>query len=181
MVLKGAARYPQKHKHRPFPPCTIPVNEGVAKGPEKKGTTKITNVHDEGLSPSVMQALATESRRHRGKAFFSLFRVSVPPWQFSFTAKSTKKSSSFPLCSLCLCGSRLFCFLRQPLEAGMAENAEGWQGRQKRLFRQLADNWTVSDEVKKKKPLSAVHSQPVEGGVCTLLMPGQESHDPQYG
>lgn len=63
----------------------------------------------------------------------------------------------------------------------MAENADGWQGRQKRLFRQLADNWTVSDEVKKKKPLSAVHSQPVEGGVCTLLMPGQESHDPQYG
>ena len=30
-----------------------------------------TNVHDEGLSPSVMKALATESRRHRGKAFFS--------------------------------------------------------------------------------------------------------------
>ena len=30
-----------------------------------------TNVHDDGLSPSVMKALATESRRHRGKAFFS--------------------------------------------------------------------------------------------------------------
>ena len=37
----------------------------------KDGTTKDTNVHDDGLSPSVMKALATESRRHRGKAFFS--------------------------------------------------------------------------------------------------------------
>ena len=54
------------------------------------GTTKHTNVHDDGLSPSVMKVLATESRRHRGKAF-SLLRVSVPPWQFSFTAKSTKE------------------------------------------------------------------------------------------
>ena len=31
------------------------------------GTTKYTNVHDDGLSPSVMKGLA----RHRGKAFFS--------------------------------------------------------------------------------------------------------------
>ena len=36
-----------------------------------------TNVHDDGLSPSVMKALATESRRHRGKAFFSLLCASV--------------------------------------------------------------------------------------------------------
>ena len=46
-----------------------------------------TNVHDDGSSPYVMKALATESRRHRGKAFF-LF--SVPLWQFSFTAKRVK-------------------------------------------------------------------------------------------
>ena len=41
--------------------------------------TKSTNVHDDGLSPSVMKALATE------KKLFSLLRVCVPPWQFSFT------------------------------------------------------------------------------------------------
>ena len=35
-----------------------------------------TNVHDDGSSPSVMKALATESRSHRGKAFF-LFSVSA--------------------------------------------------------------------------------------------------------
>ena len=68
--------------------AVIPAKEVVAKGPEKKGTTKGTNVHDDGLSPSVMKASATEPRRHRGKAF-ALLRVSVPPWQFSFTAKST--------------------------------------------------------------------------------------------
>ena len=33
--------------------------------------TRITNVHDDGSSPSVMKALTTETRRHRGKAFFS--------------------------------------------------------------------------------------------------------------
>ena len=60
-------------------PIVIPAKDGVAKGPVKKGTTKDTNVHDDGLSPSVMKAFATESRRHRGKAF-SLLRVSVPAW-----------------------------------------------------------------------------------------------------
>ena len=40
----------------------IPVLEDIAKGPEMKGTT---NVHDDGLSPSVMKALATETQRHR--------------------------------------------------------------------------------------------------------------------
>ena len=65
------------------------MNEGVAKGPEKKGATKITNVHDDGLSPSVMKALATESRRHRGKAFFSLLRVSVPLWFKAFLLFAT--------------------------------------------------------------------------------------------
>ena len=49
----------------------IPVLEDIAKGPEMKGTT---NVHDDGLSPSVMKALATETQRHRDteeKLFFS--------------------------------------------------------------------------------------------------------------
>ena len=40
-----------------------------------------TNVRDEGLSPSVMKTSDTEEK------LFSLLRVSVPPWQFSFTAK----------------------------------------------------------------------------------------------
>ena len=30
-----------------------------------------TDIHDDGLSPSVMKALAAESRRHRGTAFLS--------------------------------------------------------------------------------------------------------------
>ena len=47
--------------------------EVVAKAPEKKGTT---NVHDDGSSPSVMKVLATQSLRHRGKAFF-LFSLSL--------------------------------------------------------------------------------------------------------
>ena len=37
------------------------------------GTTKATNAHDEGLSPSVMRALATQTQR---KSFF-LFSVSL--------------------------------------------------------------------------------------------------------
>ena len=51
----------------------IPAKEVVAKGPEKKGTTKGTNIHDDDWSPSVMKALATEARR---KSFF-LFSVSL--------------------------------------------------------------------------------------------------------
>ena len=46
-----------------------------------------------------MKALATESWRHRGKAFFSLLRVSVPPWQFSFTAKTPRHKEGLFLSS----------------------------------------------------------------------------------
>ena len=49
-------------------PWSIPTVEVVAKVPEKKGTTKHTNVHDDGLSPSVRKAFATG---HGGKAFVS--------------------------------------------------------------------------------------------------------------
>ncbi|MFK0573611.1 DUF547 domain-containing protein [Endozoicomonas sp.] len=45
-----------------------------------------TNTHEDDSSPSGMKDLATEARRHRGKAF-SFLRAFVPPWQLSFTAK----------------------------------------------------------------------------------------------
>ena len=51
----------------------IPTKEGVTKGIKALNHrgTKATNIHDDDWSPSVMKALATESRRHGGKAFFS--------------------------------------------------------------------------------------------------------------
>ena len=64
--------------------------EVVAKDPEKNGTT---NVHDDGLSPSVMKALVTETQR---KSFFSLLRVSVAIF---FHGKDTKTQSFFRSCS----------------------------------------------------------------------------------
>ena len=76
----------------------IPAFEGVAKDPEKKGTT---NIHDDDWSPSVMKALATESRRHGGKAFFSS-PCSVPPWQFSFTANIHDDDWSPSVMNICV-------------------------------------------------------------------------------
>ena len=50
-----------------------------------------------------MVCLCHESFSHGDteEKLFSLLRVSVPPWQFSFTAKSTKEKKISSLCSLC--------------------------------------------------------------------------------
>ena len=51
--------------------CTY-LHDDAGRVVETNGSIALkTNVHDDGLSPSVMKALATEPRRHRGKAFFS--------------------------------------------------------------------------------------------------------------
>ena len=81
----------------------IPAKRGVAKSIKALNPrgTKATNVHGDGLSLSVMKALATESRRHRGKAFFSSPCASVAIF-FHGKGKAL-------LCALCaLCGSLLF-------------------------------------------------------------------------
>ncbi len=76
----------------------MPEIDQVVVKPGPLGLFLSQNVHDDGLLPSVMKSLGTESMRGRVKAF-SLLRVSVPPWPFSFTAKSTKKRFSIPSCS----------------------------------------------------------------------------------
>ena len=78
-----------------------------------------TSVHDDGWSPSVMKALATESRRHRGKAFFSSPRLrgNFLSRQKGHTAKrtfinfSTTNSRPFFSLVIALLLIVLLCFL----------------------------------------------------------------------
>ena len=97
-------RLPQKSN----PPAIILAKAGVAKGSEKKGTTKRTNVHDDGSSPSVMKALATESRRRRGKAFFSSLCL-----RGSFLSRQRHEDTKFfrGLSELRLAGKKVFLCL----------------------------------------------------------------------